>query len=173
MQQVNSYIYDNNIYVQYDIDPEIQQRNRVVYTSPIQVYKGVDNILKVKVQNADQKPVNISGYTLIFNVVDDYVYSNATVVLAANVTVINANIGLGTVTLSKLDLVQLDREQYIYNVKVVNGASNVAAYVDDNYGSAGQLRVSSAAYPVNPVMSLDLGLVGDSVESFIEDFGMI
>jgi hypothetical protein len=173
MQQINSYIYDNSVLVQYDVDPEIMQRNRVVYTNTLQIYKGIDNILKIKVQNADQKPVNITGFTLTFNMVEDYVFANATTVLSTNVTIVNANAGLGTVTISSLNMVQLTAEQYNYNVKINNGTANIAAYVDDNYGAAGQIMVSSAAYPVAEPVALDLGTINDSTESAIYDFGNI
>jgi hypothetical protein len=173
MQQINSYIYDNSVLVQYDVDPEIMQRNRVVYTNTLQIYKGIDNILKIKVQNADQKPVNITGFNLTFNMVEDYVFANATTVLSTNVTIVNANAGLGTVTISSLNMIQLTAEQYNYNVKINNGTANIAAYVDDNYGAAGQIMVSSAAYPVAEPAALDLGTINDSTESAIYDFGNI
>ena len=173
MQQINSYIYDNSVLAQYDVDPEIMQRNRVVYTHTLQIYKGIDNILKIKVQNADQKPVNITGFTLTFNIVEDYVFANATTVLSTNVTIVNANAGLGSVTISSLNMVQLTAEQYNYNVKINNGTANIAAYVDDNYGAAGQIMVSSAAYPVAAPVALDLGTINDSTDSAIYDFGNI
>jgi len=173
MQQINSYIYDNSVLVQYDVDPEIMQRNRVVYKNTLQIYKGIDNILKIKVQNADQKPVNITGFNLTFNMVEDYVFANATTVLSTNVTIVNANAGLGTVTISSLNMVQLTAEQYNYNVKINNGTANIAAYVDDNYGAAGQIMVSSAAYPVAEPVALDLGTINDSTDSAIYDFGNI
>lgn len=173
MQQINSYLYDNTVLVQYDTDPEVLQRNRVVYTRTLQIYKGVDNVLKIKVQNGDQKPVNISGLTMTFNIVDDYVNTNANVVLTANITTVNANAGLGSVTISSLDMVQLDREQYIYNVKINNGSANIAAYVDDNYGASGQMMVSNWSYPVNQPAALDLGPTGDGIVSAVYDFGNI
>lgn len=173
MQQINSYIYDNSVLAQYDVDPEIMQRNRVVYTNTLQIYKGIDNILKIKVQNADQKPVNITGFNLTFNMVEDYVFANATTVLSTNVTIVNANAGLGSVTISSLNMVQLTAEQYNYNVKINNGTANIAAYVDDNYGAAGQIMVSSAAYPVAAPVALDLGTINDSTDSAIYDFGNI
>jgi len=173
MQQINSYLYDNTVLVQYDLDPEILQRNRVVYTRTLQLYKGIDNLLKIKVQNGDQKPVNITGYELTFNMVNDYVNTNANVVLSANVTIVNANAGLGSVTISSLDLVQLDREQYIYNVKINNGSANIAAYVDDNYGASGQIMISSWSYPVDQPAELDLGQIEDGTVSAIYDFGNI
>ena len=173
MQQINSYIYDNSVLAQYDVDPEIMQRNRVVYTNTLQIYKGIDNILKIKVQNADQKPVNITGFTLTFNIVEDYVFANATTVLSTNVTIVNANAGLGSVTISSLNMVQLTAEQYNYNVKINNGTANIAAYVNDNYGAAGQIMVSSATYPVAAPVALDLGTINDSTDSAIYDFGNI
>jgi hypothetical protein len=130
-------------------------------------------VLKVKVLNSDQKPVNVSAYTMTFNIVDDYVFTNANTVLSSNITVVNANAGIGSVTITQLDMVQLDRDRYIYNVKINDGVSNVAAYVDDNYGAAGQIIVSSAAYPVEQPANLDLGLIGDGVTSAIFDFGNI
>ena len=173
MQQISSYLYDNTILVQFDTDPTIKQRNRVVYTRPIMIYKGVDNVLKIKVMNSDQKPVNVAAYSMTFNIVDDYVFTNANVVLSANITVINANAGLGSVTISSLDMVQLDREMYTFNVKVNTGSANIASYVDDNYGAAGQLIVSNVAYPVNQPANLDLGQIGDGVTSATFDFGTI
>ena len=173
MQQVNSYLYDNTISVLYNIDPSVEQRNRVVYTRTLNIYKGIDNLLKIKVLNNDQKPVNVTGYTLTFNMIDDYVNANANVVLTSNVTISNANLGIGTVTLSSLDLVQLDRDVYTYNVKVNNGSANIAAYVDDNFGAAGQIFVSDTAYPVGNPQSLDLGQVDDGVTSATFNFGNI
>jgi hypothetical protein len=178
MQTVTSYYYDNTVEVQFDIDatcltPNIPQRNRVVYTRTLQIYKGVTNVLKIEVKNANQKPIDVSGHTMTFNIVDDYVFANANVVLTANVTAINAAAGLGYVTLTGLDLTQLDREQYTYNVKINSCWGDVAAYVDDNYGAAGQLVVSSSAYPVNQPATLDLGLIGDPTTSEMVDFGTI
>lgn len=179
MQTITSYYYDNNITVQFDIGSNctilanIPQRNRVVYTRTIQIYKGVTNVIKIQVQNADQKPIDISGHTLLFNVVDDYVFANANVVLSANVTISNASQGLGYVVLPGLDLVQLDREQYNYNVKIQTCWGNVASYIDDNYGAIGQLMVSDAAYPVEDPDTLDLGQIGDGITSAMYDFGTI
>ena len=117
MQTVTNYYYDNKIEVQFDFDntclvPDIPQKDRVVYTRPIQVYKGVTNILKIEIKNADQKPVNVTGHTLTFNIVEDYVYSNANVVLSTAVEPLDFSVGTGYVALPPLDLVQLTDERY-------------------------------------------------------------
>lgn len=179
MQTITSYYYDNKITVQFDIGSDcliltaIPERNRVVYTRTVQLYKNVTNVVKIEVKNSNQKPIDITGHTLTFNIVDDYVYANANVVLTTNVTVSNASAGLGYVVIPGLDLVQLDREQYNYNIKIGTCWGNVVAYVDDNYGAAGEIFLSNSAYPVYPPVSLDLGLISDTVNSAIFDFGNI
>lgn len=147
MQQINTYIYDNTILVQIATDPDIEQRNRVVYTRTLVCYQGVDNLIKVKVQNQDQKPYNISNTTLVFSIIDDYVTSNANVVFQTNVTVSNANTGIGTVSIPRDNINALTRDQYIYSIYYTSGNVQYAAYVDDNYGAQGQLQVISTAYP--------------------------
>lgn len=150
MQQINTYIYDNTILVQIATDPEIIQRNRVVYTRTINVYQGVDNVIKVKVQNQDQKPYNLANIqALVFSVIDDYVTSNANVIFQTNVVVSNATTGTGTVTIPVANVNQFERDQYIYSIYYTSGNVNYAAYVDDNWGAQGQMFVVSTAYPNN------------------------
>jgi hypothetical protein len=147
MQQINSYIYDNSILVQVSTDEDIEQRNRVVYTRTIKCYQGVDNLIKVKVQNSDQKPVNIAGTTLVFSVIDDYVTSNANVIFQTNVTVSNATTGTGTVLIPRENINGFDRDQYIYSIYYTQGNLQFPAYVDDNWGAQGQMQVVSTSYP--------------------------
>lgn len=150
MQQINTYIYDNTILVQIAADPEIEQRNRVVYTRTITCYKGVNNIIKVKVQNQDQKPYNLANVQpLVFSVIDDYVTSNANVIFQSNVTISNATTGIGTVTIPTANVNVFERDQYIYSIRYTSGNVNYAAYVDDNWGAQGQMFVVSTAYPDN------------------------
>lgn len=174
MQTITSYYYDNVITVQWDDDPSIIQRNRVVYVPPVKIYKGINNLLKIEMKNSDQKPVDLTDYVLTFNIVDDYVYSNAATVLTTNVCITNAKLGQGYVVITEYDMVQLDREQYTFNVFINNTCwGNIATYVDDNYGAAGQLLVSSSAYPVPQPAALDLGPCGDGIDSAIFDFGNV
>jgi len=164
MQQINSYIYDNTVVVQLDTDPTIEQRNRVVYTRTIQLYGGVDNIIKVKVQNADQKPYDVTNHALIFTIIDDYVVANANVVYMNTVNIANARLGTGSVTIEAGDLVKLTRNQYTYAIQASDGLTTVATYVDDNWGARGQLFIDNSAYPDDTIVP-----TGD----FITDFGTL
>jgi hypothetical protein len=149
MQQINTYIYDNTILVQIATDPEIEQRNRVVYTRTITCYKGVDNVIKVKVQNQDQKPYNLANVQpLVFSIIDDYVTSNANVIFQSNVTISNAATGIGTILIERDNVNAFERDQYIYSMYFTNGNLQMPAYVDDNWGAQGQMFVVDTAYPV-------------------------
>ena len=118
-----------------------------MYTRTIKCYQGVDNLIKVKVQNQDQKPYNIGSTTLVFSVIDDYVTSNANVVFQTNVIVSNANTGIGTVTIPRDNINGFTRDQYIYSIYYTSGNLQFPAYVNDNYGAQGQMQIVSTAYP--------------------------
>ncbi len=149
MQQINTYIYDNTILVQIATDPDIEQRNRVVYTRTITCYKGVDNVIKVKVQNQDQKPYNLTNVQpLVFSIIDDYVTSNANVIFQTNVTISNATTGTGSVLIERDYVNAFERDQYIYSMYFTHGNLQMPAYVDDNWGAQGQMFVVGTAYPV-------------------------
>lgn len=178
MQTIVSYYYDNTIQVQLDVSDigleiNTNQRNRVVYTRTIQMYKNINNVLKFQFLNSEQKPINLGNRTATFNVVDDYVFANANTVLSSNITIYNSSQGLGYTIVSGNDLVQLDRENYTYNVKIDSVYGNVVTYVDDNYSAVGQIFLSNSAYPIDPPVSLDLGQIADNTISAIYDFGNI
>jgi hypothetical protein len=178
MQTITSYYYDNTIEVQLDVsavglDINTNQRNRVVYTRTIQMYKNINNVLKFQFLNSEQKPINLGDRPATFNIVDDYVFANANVVLSSNITIYNSSQGLGYTIISGNDLVQLDRENYTYNVKINSIYGNVVTYVDDNYNAVGQIFLSNSAYPIDPPVSLDLGQISDPTISAIYDFGNI
>lgn len=173
MQTINSYIYDNTVVVQLDTDPEIVQRNRVVYTQTLQLYKNSSNVIKVLVQNQDQKPVDCTGHDFYFQIVDDYACANAAAVYNGFVTFSNAATGTGYVVLTSCDLSQLNSDVYTYSVYTPTCWGNVVTYVDDNYGAQGQLRLNDGAYPETPPVALDLGSVTDTSVSAIFDFGTI
>lgn len=139
----NSYLYTNKIQVQVlDDDPTIKTRNRKVYTRPIKVYKGVDNVITLNFKNNDQKPANISGLTFTFAI-------KANVDVSANVwyttaTISNVSTAVGTVTLDTANIANLTQDYYNYTITYTGtGNLTLPTYVDDNFGAAGQLHVVS------------------------------
>lgn len=147
MQTINSYIYDNSVVVQIPTNPSVITRNKVVYTRTINVYQGVDNLIKLKIQNQDQKPADVADTTLVFTIVDDYVLNNASAVFSTNVTISNVTTAIGEVVIPQANVDLLTREHYTYSISYTSGNLTLPAYVDDNWGASGQLQVIRNSFP--------------------------
>lgn len=145
MQTLISYFYPNAVVVQLNIDPALTLRNKTVFQRTVKIYKGIDNVIRFTFKNVDQKPVNITGLTVNFNMLSD---EEGAVVISKGVTVANANIGVVTATLTSLDLQDLNEEFYNYSLSVTdaNGSEQVV-YTDDNYTARGEVQLLSGHYP--------------------------
>jgi uncharacterized protein YukJ len=143
--QIQAYLYSNIVEVQI-WDPTIfSPRNRVVYSRPITVYQGIDNPLQIVIKNQDQKPVNMTGYTVQLNI-EDPVNEVTAYSLAVNFTDITK--GTGTVTVDTSTVNSLDQRIYKLTLKKVLTANNseTPLYIDDNFGVPLDLEVKPAYY---------------------------
>jgi len=165
MQSNNIYYYVNSVDVLLDLDPAVTTRNRVVYQRTIKLYKGVDNTLQFKFKNSDQKPVNITGWDVNFNIISDV---DAVSILSKIATGVDLVKGIVTVTLTELDLIDLEREHYNYTLSVTDPLTGVTkpVYVDDNYDARGELLILSGSYPTF-VPSIEVGLPSPNSGSII------
>jgi hypothetical protein len=144
MTTITSYLYDNKVIVQIlDDDPEIKTRNRIVYSRPIKVYQGVDNVITLQFRNNDQKAANIAGKSFALTLT---AAQGEAAVWTGNVTIGNVVTAVGTVVLDKSSVDNLSQEYYNYTVSYTDGDLTLPAYVDDNWGAAGQLQVIKNLY---------------------------
>ncbi len=181
MQEIISYYYQQTAVAVFAAgDQSIVQRNRIVYARELEINKGVENRLRIRVMNNEQKPVNLVGREIQFLVIDDYVRDNPRTVLT--LTVVNsltnpqtdATRGICPVTISRFDTTGLTRNQYRWALKIRNIGDQQwqAAYVDDNWGTSGQLRVNSGSFPGAPA-TYDLGNISDESVAAVYDLGEI
>ena len=146
MQTINSYYYPNAVEVQFNNDPTLKLRNRVMYQRTVKLYKGVDNVIRFTFKNQDQKPVNVTGWDVGFNLISD---DEGSILVSKTVTAINANLGIVSVTVSELDLIDLHNRQYNFSLSIKDPAtgSEQVVYADDNYGVRGEIELLSGHYP--------------------------
>jgi hypothetical protein len=143
MQQIQSYLYPNTLAVQFQ-DPTIfAPRNRIVYSRPITVYQGIDNPIQVVVKNQDQKSVNLTGYTVTLDIQDPLL---ANTVASLPVTISNAAIGLGNVTVTSALLSTMDQRIYKIAIKATASGNSRPMYIDDNFGAKLDLDVKPGWY---------------------------
>jgi hypothetical protein len=146
MQSIDNYIYQNQIDVQLNLDPTIKLRNRVLYQRSIKLYKGIDNQIQFNIKNADQQPVNITGFDISFSMLSD---QEGTIIASSPATVINANAGVVTVSLTERDLLDCNQEFYFYSLLATEQVSGIQhiVYSDNDYNARGQIILQSGHYP--------------------------
>lgn len=146
MQSLNVYHYPNLIEVRVDIDPTITVKGRIVYQRTIKIYSGVDNLIQILFKNSTQKPVNVAGWTINFNLISN---SESVLLLRKPITVVGNTInGLTSVTLTSDDLLNLRHEFYNFGVTVTDSTgTEQVVYTDDNYGARSTIQLLEGPYP--------------------------
>jgi hypothetical protein len=122
---------------------------RPVYTRQLQVYKGIDNVLEFKLLNADQKPVDLTGYTPKFQAFDEnkqmIVQHDGVQVTSDGSTPIK---GLFKVIVSSNDLLNVKEQFLSYSIHLLDTNNEASVtYVDPNFENNGSIKVSAEAFP--------------------------
>ena len=148
------YLYSNKLDVfTSSMDTWSTERYRKVYNRNLKIFRGVDNRIDIQVRNADQKASNITGSTLVFNLISR---DTKNLVLVKDFTAMDLVTGKVTVTLTDLELIDLDAGFYNYSVvKEVRATvdstdykviSKMPMYVDTQYDPVGTLEITGDVY---------------------------
>ncbi len=129
------------------------ERYRRVYNRNLKIYRGVDNRIDIQVRNSDQKASNITGSTLVFNLVSK---ETKDLVLSKDFVGMDVSTGKVTVTLTDSELLDIDNGFYQYSIikevrETIDSTdykvtSKMPLYVDSQYGTTGTLEVSGDVY---------------------------
>ena len=109
MQTIKAYLYDQKVEVQILDTSIFTVRNKIVYSTPVKVYQGIDNPIQVVVKNQDQKKVNLTGYVMQADIQDP---QNEVTVNSYAVTWANIQQGLGTFTIDSSTVNSLEQRFY-------------------------------------------------------------
>lgn len=157
MQTCIRYFFKNQgqAIIQLVTDPSINRINRMNYSRPIKLYKGIDNTVKLLIKNNDQKAVNVTGYTFTFFVVSDFQgfpnpsqADNEQVSIVLPCVVADPINGIVTCLIPANVLEALDNNFYNFSVSAVdNNGNNVVAYATEDYQVRGQVELEDGSYP--------------------------
>ena len=145
MQTIKAYLYPIVVEVQIP-DPTIfKVRKRTVYTRPIKVYQGIDNPIQIVMTNQDNKPVNLTGYTVQLDIQDPTLQRT---IKSYAVNFSDITKGQGTVILDRETIDYLELRFYKIALKRIKLSDNrqSAVYSDANYGVPLDLEVLPAYY---------------------------
>jgi hypothetical protein len=115
-----------------------------VYAKKLTINKGVDNVLLFEFINQDEKPVNISGSTLTFRLVDQ---SGLELMNETPMVILNAQYGRAKVTLPSAVLDTIRAQPASYSITRYAGNLTEAVFVDAQAGARADVDIMDSVYP--------------------------
>ena len=115
-----------------------------VYAKPLTINKGVDNVLLFEFINQDQKPVNITGSTFVFRVINQ----QGDVILAEKeMTILAATLGRVKVQLTPGDTDDWEAQTAGWSIQRSQGDYVQAVFVDADAAARGVVYIEDSVYP--------------------------
>lgn len=121
-------------------------RYNPVYAKRLTINKGVDNVLLFEFVNQEEKPVNITGSSFMFRVVDT---TGTTLILEQPMTVLNGPTGRAKVTLTRDQLYTVLAEPANYSISRTQpmGGLTEAVFTDAQSGASAPIDIVDSVYP--------------------------
>ena len=115
-----------------------------VYAKQLTINKGVDNVLLFEFINQEQKPVNITGSTFLFRVINT---AGSTLLIQKPMVTLNAPLGRAKVTLTGPELLELLAEPASYSITRRSGNLTEAVFTTAQSGARAPLNVVDSVLP--------------------------
>ena len=115
-----------------------------VYAKQLTINKGVDNVLLFEFINQEQKPVNITGSTFLFRVINT---AGSTLLIQKPMVTLNAPLGRAKVTLTGPELLELLAEPASYSITRSSGNLTEAVFTNAQSGARAPLNVIDSVLP--------------------------
>ena len=115
-----------------------------VYAKTLTVNKGVDNVLLFEFINQDQKPVNITGSTFKFRLLNQ---AGDRLLIEKDMTVLSASLGRVKVVLDTADTINILAQPGSYSIQRTAGNYVQAAFTDANSGARADCNIVDSVLP--------------------------
>lgn len=145
MNTIQTYLYAQKVVVQFWNSTFTNIRNSKVYGRKIKIYQGVDNPIHFSARDQDQKPVNLTGYTVQADIQDPV---NSLTIISLAVNIVDTAKGLGYLLIDTATANSLVNRQYKMTFKVTNvgSAKQFPLYTDHDAMVPVDLMVEDAYY---------------------------
>lgn len=152
MNNLPVYLYQNNIDILLDLDPNTRGVNQVMYQHELKIQKGLKNKVRIQFKNSDQKRIPISNtQTFVFSMFDAV---SQRLLVEKELSILDdgtttSTRGLALLTLNESDTLDLPKRSYQFVVKQLdNDGSYVPTYANTYYGIAGTVQLLNDSRPV-------------------------
>ena len=115
-----------------------------VYAKTLTVNKGVDNVLLFEFINQEEKPVNITGSTFVFRLLNQ---TGDQVLIEKPMTILAPTVGRAKVVLETAETINLIAEPASYSIQRSQGSYVEAVYVDANSQARADCNIVDSILP--------------------------
>jgi len=115
-----------------------------VYAKQLTINKGVDNVLLFEFINQDEKPVNITGSSFVFCVVNQ---TGDELLITKPMEILSAALGRVKVVLNTEDTINIMAQPASYSIQRAAGNYVQAAYVDANSQARADCNIVDSVLP--------------------------
>jgi hypothetical protein len=115
-----------------------------VYAKRLTINKGVDNVLLFEFINQQEKPVNVTGSSFIFRVINT---ESDEVLIQEPMVILNAPTGRVKVTLTAEQLLEVLAQPASYSISRTSGNLTEAVFVDAQAGARAPLDIVDSILP--------------------------
>ena len=115
-----------------------------VYAKKLTINKGVDNVLLFEFINQEEKPVNITGSSFLFRVLNT---SGTEVIIEQPMVILNGPTGRAKVTLSADLLLKVLAEPASYSITRTSGNLTEAVFTDAQAGARAPADIVNSVLP--------------------------
>jgi hypothetical protein len=115
-----------------------------VYAKQLTINKGVDNVLLFEFINQEEKPVNITGSTFVFRVINQ---TGDQVLVEKPMTTLSAPLGRVKVVLDTQDTINIIAQPASYSIQRTQGNYVQAVFTDANSGARADCNIVDSILP--------------------------
>ena len=115
-----------------------------VYAKQLTVNKGVDNVLLFEFINQEEKPVNITGSSFVFRLMNQ---TGDQLLVEKPMVTLSATLGRVKVVLDNEDTINITAQPGSYSIQRTAGDYVQAAYVDANSGARADCNIVNSVFP--------------------------
>ena len=147
MYSTTAYLYQQRTQVLLLLDncgQYFTTRYNPVYAKRLTINLGVDNVLTFSMVNQDEKPVNVTGCTFTFRVVDQ---AGINLLLELPMVILNAPTGQVKVTIPASALYEIQAQPASYSITCFRGDLNQAVFTNAQSGARGPLDIVNSVLP--------------------------
>lgn len=147
MYSTQAYVYQQItqvLLIDTGADETFTYRYDPVYAKRLTINKGVDNVLLFEFINQQEKPVNITGSTFVFRVLNT---ESDEILIQENMVILNAATGRAKVTLTSEQLLEVLAQPATYSISRTSGNLTEAVFVDAQAGARAPLDIVDSVLP--------------------------